>query len=83
MSRARASELRAIATASAAAYAAKRAGTEAEVIVIGHDDGHRDGLTEDYLQVELAPPAPPRGARLRAQLERRDGHPRLLARPRT
>ena len=82
-SRARARELRTIATASAAAYAAQREGTEADVIVIGHDDGHRDGLTEDYLQVELAQPAPPRGARLRARLERLDGQPRLLARPLT
>lgn len=77
----RAAELRAIGHAAEASYATGRVGTVADVIVIGHDDGHRDGLTEDYLQVELEQPAPPRGARVRARLERQAGRRGLLARP--
>ncbi len=80
-SRERAAELRALGKAAADSYAARRAGTLADVIVIGHDDGHRDGLTEDYLQVELEQPAPPRGARVIARLERQAGRPTLFARP--
>lgn len=79
-SRERAAELRAIASDSAARYAAGRAGTVADVIVIGHEDGHRDGLTEDYLPVEFEHPAPPRGARLSSRLEYQADRPRLLAR---
>jgi threonylcarbamoyladenosine tRNA methylthiotransferase MtaB len=80
-SRARASELRAIGSAAERAYEAKRVGTDADVIVIGHDDGHRDGLTEDYLQVSLSDPAPPRGARVRARLAHQPGRPGLIASP--
>ena len=83
ISRERAAELRALASAAATAYSRRRAGTEADVIVIGHDDGRRDGLTEDYLQVEFELTAPPRGARLRARLDRVDGQPKLIARPLT
>ena len=68
VSRERASELRQLATEKAAAYRARRTGGGADVIVIGHGNGHRDGLTEDYLAVDLSAPAPPRGARFDATL---------------
>ena len=68
LSRDRAAELREIAAAKAVAYRAGRAGGPADVIVIGHDDGRRDGLTEDYLSVDLPDPAPPRGTRFDATL---------------
>ena len=80
-SRGRAAELRAIGRAAELVYEARRVGTEADVIVIGHDDGHRDGLTEDYLQVSLTQPAPARGARVRARLAHQPGRPGLIARP--
>jgi threonylcarbamoyladenosine tRNA methylthiotransferase MtaB len=66
--RERAAELRAIGVRKAAAYRATRVGGSADVIVIGHGDGHRDGLTEDYLPVDLAAPAPARGERFCATL---------------
>jgi threonylcarbamoyladenosine tRNA methylthiotransferase MtaB len=66
--RSRAAELRALGTSKAIAHVARRAGGTADVIVIGHENGHRDGLTEDYLQVDLATPAPARGERFRATL---------------
>jgi threonylcarbamoyladenosine tRNA methylthiotransferase MtaB len=81
VSRERAAELRAIAAEQRAVYCAGRAGGHADVVVIGHDDGHRDGLTEDYLQVELPQPAPPRGARVTALLEQRTGRTGLTAVP--
>ncbi len=81
VSRARAAELRAIAARKLAAYCDRRAGGLADVVVIGHDDGQRDGLTGDYLQVDLPDPAPPRGARVTARLERIAGHQRLRALP--
>lgn len=68
VSRERAAELRELAAAKALAYRAARAGGPADVIVIGHDNGHRDGLTEDYLSVHLTVPAPPRGTRFDATL---------------
>ncbi len=79
--RERAAELRAIGTQKHAAYCAARTGGTADVIIIGHDDGHRDGLTEDYLQVELPDPAPPRGARVCARLEPLAGRTGLRAMP--
>lgn len=66
--RQRAADLRAIGERKAAAYATRRTGGTADVIVIGHDGGHRDGLTEDYLAVDLPEPAPARGTRFRARL---------------
>ncbi|MCC7053066.1 MAG: MiaB/RimO family radical SAM methylthiotransferase [Gemmatimonadaceae bacterium] len=66
--RARAAELRQLGASAAAAYVARRIGGVADVIVIGHADGHRDGLTEDYIAVELAQPAPGRGVRFAARL---------------
>ncbi|HYW51733.1 MAG TPA: MiaB/RimO family radical SAM methylthiotransferase [Gemmatimonadaceae bacterium] len=79
--RARAAELRALGASKAAAHVAARAGGTADVIVIGHDDGHRDGLTEDYLPVDLPQPVPPRGARYRAVLARSDSRRGLVAQP--
>ena len=80
-SRGRAAELRAMGKSSELAHEARRVGSDADVIVIGHDDGHRDGLTEDYLQVSLTQPAPARGARVRARLAYQPGRPGLIASP--
>ena len=77
----RAAELRALGAAKAAAYANGRVGGMADVIVIGHDDGHRDGLTEDYLAVDLPTPAPARGTRFRATLARSELRRGVLALP--
>jgi threonylcarbamoyladenosine tRNA methylthiotransferase MtaB len=79
--RARAAELRALGATKAAAHASSRAGGTADVIVVGHDDGNRDGLTEDYLTVDLASPAPARGARVRSVLAPGPAPHRLLALP--
>ena len=79
--RARAAELRTLGVAKAAAHAASRTGGEADVIVIGHDDGNRDGLTEDYLAVDLASPAPARGSRFRSVLSPSAALRRLVALP--
>jgi threonylcarbamoyladenosine tRNA methylthiotransferase MtaB len=79
--RSRAAELRAIAARKAGAYAARRAGGEADVIVIGHQDGQRDGLTEDYLSVDLPDPAPARGARFRAVIAKSASDRGLVALP--
>ncbi len=79
--RARAAELRAIGVRKAASYAAGRAGGLADVVVIGHEGGHRDGLTEDYLSVDLPDPAPARGARFRAELAPTSSSRRLVALP--
>lgn len=62
----RARELRALADEKSRAYRAKRVGGTADVVVVRGDP--REGLTEDYLSVTLAAPAPPRGTRLRARL---------------
>ncbi|HWJ21075.1 MAG TPA: MiaB/RimO family radical SAM methylthiotransferase, partial [Gemmatimonadaceae bacterium] len=75
----RAAELRALAARKSAEHAARRAGTAADVVVVGDGAGRRQGLTEDYLSVSLDEPAPPRGARFAARLEMRDG--RLTAVP--
>jgi uncharacterized protein (DUF736 family) len=73
--------LRAIGARKAAAYAAQRAGGEADVVVIGHAHGHRDGLTEDYLSVDLPDPAPARGDRFRAVLSPSPSQRGLVALP--
>jgi len=65
----------------AAAHASSRVGGEADVIVIGHEDGNRDGLTEDYLAVDLASPAPARGSRFRSVLAPSPARRRLVALP--
>jgi threonylcarbamoyladenosine tRNA methylthiotransferase MtaB len=66
---ARASELRAAGKAAAARYHKARAGTGADVIVLGAQAGRREGLTGDYLTVALPDPAPPRGSRFGARLQ--------------
>jgi threonylcarbamoyladenosine tRNA methylthiotransferase MtaB len=72
----RAAELRAVGARKHDAHATRRAGTTADVVVVG-DAAGRSGLTEDYLTVLLADVSVPRGARLPARLER-DGS-RLVA----
>lgn len=79
--RERAAELRALSAEATAAHLTRRVGGRADVIVVGHVDGDRDGLTEDYLSVHLPQPAPPRGARYSAALARRDPHRGLVAMP--
>jgi len=79
--RERAAELRGLGAAKAARYAAQRVGGTADVIVIGHEDGHRDGLTEDYLAVDLPTPAPARGLRFPATLAHSELRRSLLALP--
>jgi threonylcarbamoyladenosine tRNA methylthiotransferase MtaB len=74
----RARELRELGERKAAAYMASRAGTAADVVVVRGDV--REGLTEDYLSVEIGGIAPPRGARLPMQLER-SAAGRLVATP--
>jgi tRNA A37 methylthiotransferase MiaB len=63
----RAAELRAIAEQKAAAYRASRAGGRADVIAIGGGP-RREGLTGDYLTVDLADDTIPRGERFEATL---------------
>ncbi len=79
--RQRAAELRAIGERKAAAHVARRSGGAADVIVIGHEGGHRDGLTEDYLPVDLPEPAPARGARYGARLATSETRRGLIAVP--
>ncbi|HTE45950.1 MAG TPA: MiaB/RimO family radical SAM methylthiotransferase [Gemmatimonadaceae bacterium] len=76
--RVRAAELREIAARKAAAYAASRDGSVADVIVIGAGPA-REGMTGDYLTVMPTDPTLPRGARFRGRLEL-DGE-QLRARP--
>jgi len=63
----RAAELRAIADRRAAAHRARRLGGECDLVVIG-TPARREGLTEDYLTVEVDPSIP-RGTRCRARLD--------------
>lgn len=79
--RARAAELRALGATKAAAHASRRVGGAADVIVIGQEDGNRDGLTEDYLSVDLVSPAPARGSRFRSVLSPGPAPHRLVALP--
>jgi threonylcarbamoyladenosine tRNA methylthiotransferase MtaB len=74
VSRERGAELRSIGEAKGAAYRASRAGTVADVVVIGAADtnGRRHGLTEDYLSVTLDDPLIPRRARIDATLVLRE-----------
>ena len=75
--RGRAAELRAIGEEHAKSYRARRNGGTADVVVVRGD--RREGLTEDYLQVELDGPRVPRGTRLTARLS--EGRERLIATP--
>ena len=63
----RAHELRAVGERVTRAHRASRVGTECDLVVIG-SDGHREGLTEDYLTVSVDPSLP-RGTRCPARLE--------------
>jgi threonylcarbamoyladenosine tRNA methylthiotransferase MtaB len=75
--RQRAGELRAIGEQLSRAHRGRRIGGRADVVVIR---GERlEGLTEDYLQVDLDGPRLPRGSRLPALLSERDD--RLVASP--
>jgi threonylcarbamoyladenosine tRNA methylthiotransferase MtaB len=79
----RAAELREAGGRRRAAYEVARAGGEADVVVVG-EGAKREGLTEDYISVELGAsgegPALPRGTRFRARLVPADtGSRRTLA----
>ena len=63
----RSRELRAIGEACSARHAARRVGTECDLVVMGSGP-KREGLTEDYLTVSVDPGVP-RGVRCRARLE--------------
>jgi threonylcarbamoyladenosine tRNA methylthiotransferase MtaB len=67
----RAAELRAVSARKAAAYAASRVGMASDVVVTRA--ATREGLTEDYLTVDVTGDALPRGTRLRATLVQREG----------
>jgi len=64
----RARELREAGGHKAAAHRTRRAGGAADVVVVGGAAGGRTGLTEDFLTVTLAEPAPPRRSRFAAAL---------------
>ncbi len=66
MVQARARELRALGDAKARQHRARRLGGEADLVVLRGDT--REGMTEDYLSVAIAEPAPPRGTRHRMRL---------------
>ena len=73
----RAAELRALAREKAVAHTARRAGDTADVVVVG-GGAKREGLTEDYLSVDLSDPSLPRRTRFDAELLDRGG-PQLVA----
>lgn len=75
--RRRAAELRAVGEGMMQAYGERRAGGVADVVVVRGD--RREGLTEDYLQVDLDGPRLPRGTRVTAHLSA--GAKRLIATP--
>jgi threonylcarbamoyladenosine tRNA methylthiotransferase MtaB len=70
-----AAELREIGAGKARAYAMIRDGGAADVIAIGPTEtaGRREGLTGDYLTVDLVDTSVPRGMRFAAVLARQDG----------
>ena len=78
VARQRAAELRAAGETLAHAYRARRAGGIADVVIIRGD--RREGLTEDYLQVDLEGERFPRGTRLAARLTQGPSH-HLIAIP--
>jgi threonylcarbamoyladenosine tRNA methylthiotransferase MtaB len=78
VSRERAAELRAIGEEKAEAFRAARVGGTADVVVIG-DGAKREGLTEDYLTVELADPSVARRTRFHAKLSCPPSTSRLTA----
>jgi threonylcarbamoyladenosine tRNA methylthiotransferase MtaB len=79
LARERATELRELAAAKAGAHRRRRAGSEADVVVVRDGPAPR-GLTEDYLDVALGAGAPPRASRFRAALVERGGELRAEAR---
>jgi threonylcarbamoyladenosine tRNA methylthiotransferase MtaB len=66
----RARELREAASRKSGEYLARRAGGEADIVVLGGST-ERSGLTGDYLSVALAAPELPRGHRFTGRLELR------------
>jgi threonylcarbamoyladenosine tRNA methylthiotransferase MtaB len=74
VARRRSQELRLAGETKARGYRASRAGGRADVVVVRGE--RREGLTEDYLQVDVEG-ALPRGTRLSARLA--EGHDRLIA----
>lgn len=75
--RRRSQEIRLAGETKARAHRAARSGGSADVVVIRGD--RREGLTEDYLQVDLEGTELPRGTRLKARLKQ--GRDRLIAIP--
>ena len=75
--RRRSQELRSIGEARSRDYRLRRAGGIADVVVVRGD--RREGLTEDYLPVDLEGSRLPRGTRLNARLA--EGRDRLIAIP--
>jgi tRNA A37 methylthiotransferase MiaB len=73
----RAADLRAAGEALLRRHRRKRAGGTADVVVVRGD--RREGLTEDYVQVDLDGPRLPRGTRFSAHLG--EGPDRLVASP--
>ena len=67
IARARANELRDIGARKAAAYFASRLGQVADVVVVGAG-GNRRGISEDYLEINLAASAAARGDRIDVRL---------------
>jgi threonylcarbamoyladenosine tRNA methylthiotransferase MtaB len=63
----RAAELRALGERCAGAHRASRLGAECDLVVMG-SAARREGLTEDYLTVDVDPSVP-RGTRCRARLD--------------
>lgn len=66
---ARRTALRALGEAKAQAHRRARVGGTADLVIVGRPGGDRTGLSEDYLSVRFASPAPPRATRHRATLE--------------
>ena len=77
VAKSRAADLRAAGESLVERHRRKRAGGTADVVVVRGD--RREGLTEDYLQVDLDGQRLPRGTRFSAQL--REGPDRLVATP--
>ena len=75
--RRRAAELREVSEAQAKAHRARRTGGAADVVVVRGE--RQQGLTEDYLQVDLEGPRLARGSRIPARLAERGD--RLVAIP--
>jgi threonylcarbamoyladenosine tRNA methylthiotransferase MtaB len=57
----RSEELRAIVQCKRAAFEARRDGTTADVVITGRTNGNYEGLTEDYLSVQLSTESPAEG----------------------